>query len=69
MEKEPHNPQRHDLFIVEVVAAWADPAVFSPGRWHFPDAARRALHYQAGGAFFETGKRLEYACGEGNGEG
>ena len=50
-----------DLFIAEVVAAWADPAVFSDGRWHFPDAARRTIHYQAGGAFFETGRAFECA--------
>jgi flavin reductase (DIM6/NTAB) family NADH-FMN oxidoreductase RutF len=59
---EAHNQQCYDLFIAEVVAAWSNPEVFSEGRWHFPDAARRTLHYQAGGAFFETGKNL--VCGE-----
>lgn len=58
---EPHNQKRYDLFVAEVVAAWADPSVFSEGRWHFPDAARRTFHYQAGGAFFETGRGFE--CG------
>jgi len=58
---EKHNQQRYDLFIAEVVAAWADPAVFSDARWHFPDASRRTLHYQAGGSFFETGRAFE--CG------
>lgn len=56
---ERHIQQRYDLFIAEVVAAWADPAVFSEGRWHFPDAARKTLHYQAGGSFFETGKAFD----------
>lgn len=56
---EAANQQRYDLFIAEVVAAWADPAVFSNGRWHFPDADRRTIHYQAGGAFFITGDGLE----------
>ena len=51
----PGNEARHDLFIAEVLAAWADPEVFSDGRWHFPDDARHTLHYQAGGAFFVTG--------------
>ena len=58
---EPHNQKRYDLFIAEVLAAWADPAVFSDGRWHFPDAAHRTIHYQAGGAFFETGRSFECA--------
>ncbi|MFB0935338.1 MAG: flavin reductase family protein [Propionivibrio sp.] len=59
--QEKHNQQRYDLFIAEVVAAWADPAVFSEGRWHFPDTARRTIHYQAGGSFFETGRAFECA--------
>ena len=53
---EAYQQQRYDLFIADVVAAWADPAVFSNRRWHFPDAERRTLHYQAGGSFFETGE-------------
>ncbi|NTV12210.1 MAG: flavin reductase family protein [Zoogloea sp.] len=56
---EPANQQRYDLFIAEVVAAWADPAVFSDGRWHFPDDASRSIHYLAGGAFFATGEAFE----------
>lgn len=56
---EAHNQQRYDLFIAEVVAAWADPAAFSDGRWHFPDADSRTIHYQAGGAFFVTGESFE----------
>ena len=56
---EGHNQKRYDLFIAEVVAAWADPAVFSDGRWHFPDADSRTIHYQAGGAFFATGDSFE----------
>ncbi|MFZ4538563.1 flavin reductase family protein [Propionivibrio sp.] len=56
---EPGNQNRYDLFIAEVVAAWADPEVFSEGRWHFPEASRRTIHYQAGGTFFETGDAFE----------
>lgn len=56
---EAANQRRFDLFIAEVVAAWADPAVFSGGRWHFPDSDSRTIHYQAGGAFFETGDSFE----------
>ena len=55
----PENQQRHDLFVADVLAAWADPAVFSAGRWHFPDDSQRTLHYQAGGAFFVTGASID----------
>ena len=53
---EPHNEQRYALFIAEVVAAWADAAAFSEGRWHFPSADQHSLHYLSGGAFFATGE-------------
>ena len=53
---EPHIQKTYDLFLGEVVAAWADPEVFSNGRWHFPDAERRSIHYLAGGSFFATGE-------------
>ena len=54
------NQNRYDLFIAEVVAAWADPEVFSNGRWHFSDPNRRTIHYQAGGSFFVTGGTIEF---------
>ena len=56
---EPNIQQSYDLFLAEVVAAWADPEVFSNGRWHFPDAQRRSIHYLAGGSFFATGDPFE----------
>ncbi len=58
---ELHNEQAYDLFIGEVVAAWADSRVFSDGRWHFEDAdpALRSLHYVAGGHFYATGEALQ----------
>jgi len=56
---EPHIEQTYDLFLAEVVAAWADPEAFSNGRWHFPDDARRSIHYQAGGRFFATGDAFD----------
>jgi flavin reductase (DIM6/NTAB) family NADH-FMN oxidoreductase RutF len=57
---EPHNQQTYDLFIGEVVAAWADTRVFSDGRWHFEDAdpAFRSLHHVAGGHFYAIGEPL-----------
>ena len=56
---EPHIQQSYDLFLAEVLAAWADPDAFSNGRWHFPDAERRSIHYQAGGRFFATGDAFD----------
>ncbi len=58
---EPHNQTAYDLFIGEVIAAYADERVFSAGRWHFdgqPDALR-TLHYVAGGQFYATGESLQ----------
>ncbi|MCW1876418.1 flavin reductase family protein [Erwinia sp. INIA-01] len=66
---EPHNQQAHDLFIGEVVGAWADSRVFSEGHWHFDraDPALRSLHYVAGGQFYATGESLNVLDGsEGN---
>lgn len=57
---EPHNQDTYDMFIGEVVGAWADVRVFSEGRWHF-DAATdelRTIHHVAGGQFFATGKAI-----------
>lgn len=55
---EPAN-LKYDLFLAEVVAAHADPRVFTEGRWRFPDDASRTLHYMSGGAFFMTGDAFE----------
>jgi len=60
--REPHNQQRYDLFIGEVVAAWADDRAFRDGRWEFGDASLRTLHYVAGGSFFVTGEALDVAA-------
>jgi flavin reductase (DIM6/NTAB) family NADH-FMN oxidoreductase RutF len=56
---EAHNQKRYDLFIGEVVAAWADPRVFREGRWRFEDQNLRTIHYVAGGNFFLTGENFE----------
>jgi flavin reductase (DIM6/NTAB) family NADH-FMN oxidoreductase RutF len=54
---EPHNQQTYDLFIGEVVGAWADERVFRDGHWNFDDAPDelRTIHHVAGGHFFVTG--------------
>jgi len=58
---EPHNQNAYDLFIGEVVGAWADTRVFKDGHWHFENAdpAWRSLHYIAGGHYYATGQALD----------
>ena len=58
---EPHNEQTYDLFIGEVIAAWADERVFSHGRWHFESAPDelRTLHHVAGGQLYATGEPIQ----------
>jgi flavin reductase (DIM6/NTAB) family NADH-FMN oxidoreductase RutF len=56
---EPHMQERYDLFLGEVVAAWADPAAFRDGHWTFEDGSPRSIHYIAGGNFFETGEAFD----------
>jgi flavin reductase (DIM6/NTAB) family NADH-FMN oxidoreductase RutF len=59
---EPHNQSTYDLFIAEVVAAYADERVFSDGHWHFEGNDQetydklRTIHHVAGGSFFATGE-------------
>lgn len=50
---------KYDLFVVEVVAAWADDAVFDKGRWR-EDAPEpmRSVHHMAGGAYVVDGKHV-----------
>jgi len=58
---EPHNQQAHDMFIGNVVAAWADDRIFTKDRWHFEtgDPNLRSLHYIAGGHFYTLGEAIE----------
>ena len=58
---EPHNQAAYDLFIGEVVGAWADTRVFRDGHWHFEEAdpSWRSLHYIAGGRFYAIGEALD----------
>ena len=54
---EPHNQNTYDLFIAEVLAAYADERVFSDGHWHFEGYDDlRTIHHVAGGSFFATGE-------------
>ncbi|MFC4932771.1 flavin reductase family protein [Massilia sp. GCM10023247] len=58
---EPHNQAAYDLFIGEVVAAWADDRVFRDGHWHYEDAGAgwRSIHHVAGGHFYAIGEALQ----------
>ena len=57
---EPHNQATYDLFIGEVVAAWADDRVFRDGHWHFEsaDPSWRSIHHVAGGHFYAIGEPM-----------
>ncbi len=57
---EPRNQDSYDLFIGEVVGAWADRRVFRQGRWYFEtaDPQWRSLHYIAGGHFYAIGDAI-----------
>lgn len=55
---EPHNQQTYDLFIGEVIGAWADDRVFRGGHWHFDEVSddMRTIHHVAGGQFLCSGE-------------
>ncbi len=57
---EPHNQENYDLFIGEIIGAWADDRVFREGRWRFEEAgpAWRSIHHVAGGQFYAIGDAL-----------
>lgn len=58
---EQRNQDCYDLFIAEVIGAWADTRIFRNGRWHFEQSQSewRSLHYVAGGHFYAIGDALE----------
>jgi len=47
--------EKYDLFVADVVAAWADDASFVDGVWRFPDDAHRTLHHLSAGVFLTSG--------------
>jgi len=57
---EPHNQETYDLFIGEVVGAWADSRVFQDGHWKYEQAPSglRSIHYIAGGQFYAIGQAM-----------
>ncbi len=62
---EPHIQQAYDLFLGEIVGAWADERVYSAGRWHFEGHdALRTLHHVAGGHYLLPGNSVEGAASD-----
>jgi flavin reductase (DIM6/NTAB) family NADH-FMN oxidoreductase RutF len=60
---EPRVQTEYDLFIGEVVGAWADDRVFRDGHWDYENAGPewRSLHYIAGGHFYAIGEPIRIA--------
>lgn len=59
---EPHNQQVYDLFLAEVVAAWAEDWAFAQGHWVAQaEEARRALHHLGGGRYLSSGGLIDTA--------
>lgn len=57
----PQVQAAHDLFLGEVVAAYADDRVFANGRWRFDQAddGLRTLHHLGHGAFLVPGQGVQ----------
>lgn len=56
---EPAIQERYDLFVADVVAAWADDASFVDGVWRFPSDDKRTLHHLSAGVFMTSGDRVK----------
>jgi flavin reductase (DIM6/NTAB) family NADH-FMN oxidoreductase RutF len=56
---EPSVQARYDLFVADVVAAWADDASFVDGVWEFPSDDKRTLHHLSAGVFMTSGDRVK----------
>ena len=54
----PDLARDYDLFVAEVLAAWADDALYRDGEWRFRPDGPRTIHHLKGGVFFATGERI-----------
>ncbi len=61
---EPSQQQRYDLFIGEVVRAWADDGAFEQGHFLRPPPELQTLHYIAGGHFFVASEFISFEIKE-----
>jgi flavin reductase (DIM6/NTAB) family NADH-FMN oxidoreductase RutF/chorismate mutase len=64
VRSEPSIEKGYDLFVADVLAAWADDHVFRGGAWHFDDPMRRSLHHVTGGEFFALGEPVRSTAAE-----
>ncbi len=55
----PDTEAKYDLFLADVLAAWADDALYRDGEWRFADASTRTVHHMNKGAFLLIGDRLD----------
>lgn len=56
---EPAMRERYDLILADVVAAWADDAVWREGGWQFEGhPEKRTLHHVSKGTFFAIGEQI-----------
>jgi flavin reductase (DIM6/NTAB) family NADH-FMN oxidoreductase RutF len=56
---EPSIEERYDMFVAEVIAAWADDRWFRNGLWDFSDPAGRSLHHGKRGVFWMLHERID----------
>lgn len=58
---EPHVQNTYDLFIVEIIGAWADTRICKDGRWNFEtaDPNLRSIHHIAGGNYYAIGDAVK----------
>jgi flavin reductase (DIM6/NTAB) family NADH-FMN oxidoreductase RutF len=59
---EPHVQQAYDIFVAEVVAAWADARVFADGKYRPLEQIApldRTLHHLGAGRFVVPGAQIE----------
>ncbi|HEX4824487.1 MAG TPA: flavin reductase family protein [Candidatus Polarisedimenticolaceae bacterium] len=56
---EPYMQEKYDLFVGDVVAAWADPDSFVDGVWQFVSDDKRTIHHLSGGVFLASGDRVK----------
>ncbi|MBX7098770.1 MAG: flavin reductase family protein [Myxococcaceae bacterium] len=60
---EARMQEEYDLFILEVVAAWADTALWDGSTFNFTAPEQRTLHHASKGQFFATGEPVRVTKG------
>ncbi|MFT3840903.1 MAG: flavin reductase family protein [Myxococcaceae bacterium] len=57
--REPHHEKAYDLFVAEVVAAWADDASWRGNTWTFASDDARTIHHLSRGDFLLSGDHVK----------